>query len=206
MKVVRSGASLLMVMILAACSSADSRRQASGGFDYLQTPDLQTWKSLPAHPTKTTDTYQIPQGNFEGSVGRGVDIRPPDQLLNLIPGARFRVDTTAVEMALPTEASLNQLENTIVQMIAQGRLQAKREGQNQIQTQWISQSADSDAEVEMRFLFLPDRQNGQYGYEIRLSDWRSESEMDVNRLNELRKRFLTGMANRIFNPIRSGYP
>ena len=81
--------SSLAVFVLSACSGdATQRRQAKDDFDYLNTPPLTEWNNIEGVNPRNYTNYQIPQGEFSGGVGRDVDIRPPQQVLELIPGAR----------------------------------------------------------------------------------------------------------------------
>ncbi|KGK12586.1 outer membrane protein assembly factor BamC, partial [Vibrio navarrensis] len=82
--------SSLAVLVLTACSSSPTqRRQAKDDFTYLETADLQTWNLPEGATAQFYPNFDIPQGNFSGGIGQEVDIRPPQQILELIPGARY---------------------------------------------------------------------------------------------------------------------
>ena len=81
--------STLAVLVLSACSSSPAqRRQAKNDFDYLNTTPLKDLQLLEDAEPEFYKTYQIPSGQYTGGQGKEVDIRPPQQVLELIPGAR----------------------------------------------------------------------------------------------------------------------
>ena len=82
--------SSLAVFVLTACSGgANQRRQAKDDFEYLNTPALEEWSVPAGAQPQFYPNYRIPQGNYAGGIGKEVDIRPPQQVLELIPGARL---------------------------------------------------------------------------------------------------------------------
>ncbi|MGR5470582.1 outer membrane protein assembly factor BamC, partial [Vibrio astriarenae] len=93
---------------------ANQRRQAKDDCEYLNTPAVDEWSVPVDAQPQFYPNYQIPQGNYVGGVGKSVDIRPPQQVLELIPGARLeRSDNGEVTLWLLRKDELDKVWQTV---------------------------------------------------------------------------------------------
>ena len=166
--------SSLAVFVLSACSGdATQRRQAKDDFDYLNTPPLTEWNNIEGVNPRNYTNYQIPQGEFSGGVGRDVDIRPPQQVLELIPGARAERKNGEVTLWLLREDELDKVWQTALKMLQEQNIAIREQTDNRIETDWVSwQSEDEDAEIGSRYEITSVEANNRYGFKISLIDWR----------------------------------
>ncbi len=196
--VFKHGLSLVTVMILAACSSAESRRQASDDFNYLKTPKLSTWTSLPDQHTEFSKNYNIPQGEFNGALGEGVDIRPPKQLLALIPGLRFQRDKENVYVWMPSTELAQGFADNLNKTVTQGDLPTKSKSDYVIETDWINWNNDENADIgKGRVSISPQKTAANYGFLVELVEWQTGKEGMVFVESEMKKDFVTQITNRL---------
>ncbi|PKF50623.1 outer membrane protein assembly factor BamC [Enterovibrio nigricans] len=195
--VVKFGLSAVMVATLAACSGAETRRQASDDFEYLNAPSPSEWNTLPGQKPEFTGAYAIPQSNFEGAVGSNVDIRPPQQILELIPGARYEHVGSTVTIWVPRAEQLQRVWDTVQGMAKEGAFPVKTSSAEGIETGWVDWviNEDDDA-IESRYLLTPTESRGRHGLRITLLEARRSDTGTV--LPEVAgQRYATQMTNLI---------
>ncbi|UPQ88699.1 outer membrane protein assembly factor BamC [Vibrio sinaloensis] len=166
--------SSLAVFVLSACSgSATQRRQAKDDFEYLNTPEMQQWK-LPADAEpQFYPNYQIPQGEFLGGIGREVDIRPPQQVLELIPGARAERKQGETTLWLLREDEAEKVWQTALKMTQEENIAIREQTETHMETDWVTWvSEDEDVELGARYQIDRVAAGGRYGFRISLIDWR----------------------------------
>lgn len=82
----------LAVLVLTACSdSALERHQAEDDFTYLNTKAFQQWRLPEGAVPQFSSDYIIPQGHYAGHLGESVDIRAPEEVLELLAGMRTEI-------------------------------------------------------------------------------------------------------------------
>lgn len=196
--VFKHGLSLVAVMMLAACSNAESRRQASDDFNYLQTPELSTWTPLPDQNTEFSKKYDIPQGEFNGALGEGVDIRPPKQLLALIPGLRFQREKENVYVWMPSTELAQGFADTLNKMVTQGDLPTKSKSDYVIETDWINWNNDEKTDMgKGRVSISPQKTPSRYGFLVELVEWQVGEQGMAFAEPEMKKDFITQITNRL---------
>ncbi|MGF1702791.1 outer membrane protein assembly factor BamC [Photobacterium makurazakiensis] len=162
------------VAILAGCSDgADRRRQANQDFEYLNTKPLEEW-TLPAgaQPSQVSD-YTIPASNVQGGLGPEVDIRPPQQVLALIPGARTIKHEDGVTLVLLKQEELSKVWTLSQKVIAEQDISLLNQTANVMDTDWVSwTNADEDSEIGSRYRIEKSAEGGRYTYQISLVAWR----------------------------------
>ncbi|BDU38117.1 outer membrane protein assembly factor BamC [Vibrio nigripulchritudo] len=169
----------LAVFVLAACSSdPSSRRQAKDDFTYLETKPLKEW-SLPQGATpQFYPNYDIPAGEYTGGIGKSVDIRPPQQILDLIPGARSEVKEGEATLWLVRESEQEKVWRTALQMISNQGIGLRDNTSNRIETDWVTwRSEDEDTDIGSRYLLERFESNRRYGFKISLIDWREGNQV-----------------------------
>lgn len=179
----------VMVASLAACTGgAERRRQANQDFTYLDTKPLESW-TLPAgvKPFAVTD-YAIANQAYQGEMGSAVDIRPPQQILELIPGARSIQDAEGVTLLLPTSAVLEKVWSLTQRMIAGKEIRIRNQSANAIETDWINwMNEDEDTEIGSRYLIEKSSDAGRNSFRISLVGWREgDVEKPVSVVNKER--------------------
>ncbi|MGR5067012.1 MULTISPECIES: outer membrane protein assembly factor BamC [Vibrio] len=190
--------SSLAVFVLTACSGgANQRRQAKDDFEYLNTPALDEWSVPVDAQPQFYPNYQIPQGNYVGGVGKSVDIRPPQQVLELIPGARLeRSDNGEVTLWLLRKDELDKVWQTVQDMVAENKIPVENQTDFRIETGWVTwNSPDEDVEIGSRYeITRADAANGRHGFKVSLIDWREgNQEKEVTHTN--RERYNVFMTN-----------
>ncbi len=188
----------LAVIVLAACSSDPStRREAKDDFNYLDSPELREWTLPEGAIPQFYPNYDIPQGDFKGGIGREVDIRPPQQVLELIPGARVDRQGAEVTLWLLQDSEADKVWETAKKMLAEIEVKALEESEDRIETDWVSWvSEDEDTEIGSRYELTRFEANNRYGFKMNLIDWREGSTVKpVSRTNK--ERYNTLMTNLI---------
>ncbi|MBA5762023.1 outer membrane protein assembly factor BamC [Vibrio sp. 404] len=188
--------SSLAVFVLSACSgSADQRRQADNDFDYLTTAPLEEWHSLEGSEPRVYNNYVIPKGDFTGGVGKQVDIRPPQQVLELIPGARIERANGDVTIWLLKQEDADRVWKTAQTLLAERDLSAREQSDSHIETEWTTWvSEDEDTPLSARYELTRFTSNGRHAIKLALIDWRQGSqELPVTFTNK--ERYSALMAN-----------
>ncbi|WP_456296875.1 outer membrane protein assembly factor BamC [Vibrio sp. AK197] len=166
--------STLAVVVLSACSSSPTqRRQAKDDFEYLDTPALRSWQSPQGVKYQYYANYQIPEGDFQGGIGRDVDIRPPQQVLELIPGARSERKDGEVTLWLLRQDELDKVWQTALELVKENDINVREQSSDSLETEWVTwQSEDEESEIGSRYRMTKFNDGGQYGFRISLIDWR----------------------------------
>ena len=188
--------SSLAVFVLTACSGgANQRRQAKDDFEYLNTESLSEWNMPADAQPQFYPNYDIPQGNFEGGIGKAVDIRPPQEVLELIPGARLERSNGEVTLWLLRKDELDLVWQTVQNMISTNQIPVDKQSENLIETGWVTwNSADEDMEIGSRYDISRFEANNRFGFKVNLVDWREgEQVKEVSRTN--RERYNVLMTN-----------
>ncbi|KJF85601.1 outer membrane protein assembly factor BamC [Photobacterium phosphoreum] len=169
-------AAVVATSITACSSGADSRRQAAQDFNYLNTPSLESW-TLPAgaQPFSNTD-YTIPQRVYQGEVGTKVDIRPPLQVLELIPGVTFAIDQQGVTLFMPSSNELMKIWRVTQQLITDNKVGIVKQSADRIDTDWVSwTNDDEDTKISSRYTI--EKSPNINSYRITLTDWREDGKV-----------------------------
>ncbi|GLR74871.1 outer membrane protein assembly factor BamC [Aliivibrio sifiae] len=183
----------LMIAVLSACSSSPTeRRQAKQDFKYLDTPPLVEWKQPADAKPEFYPQYDIPQGEFIGGIGKDVDIRPPQQVLELIPGARFEELNGEVTVWLIKEEDVDKLWQTVLTLIEKRDIGLKTQTDSELETDWITwNSEDEDHEFGARYKLNKLSQNNRSGFQISLIDWQVDGKQtEVTLANKARYNIL----------------
>ncbi|GAM69060.1 outer membrane protein nlpB [Vibrio sp. JCM 19236] len=189
--------SSLAVAILSGCAgSAAERRQAKDDFKYL---DVESTPPLVSSPDQTLEhypDYDIPAGDYTGGIGKQVDIRPPQQVLELIPGARTEQKDGEVTLWLLTQEERDKVWETVKTLIAdQDQISLAEETENRLETDWIVwEEEDEEETLASRYEIERFEQNSRYGFRISLIGWKEGGkELPVSRTNK--ERYNTFMTN-----------
>ncbi|ELP5728446.1 outer membrane protein assembly factor BamC [Vibrio vulnificus] len=170
--------SSLAVFVLSACSgSPTQRRQAKDDFAYLETPPLEQWQLPEGATPQFYPNYNIPQGEFVGGIGQQVDIRPPQQILELIPGARYERNQGEVTLWLIKQEEADEVWQTVKDLIAERQIPIDAQSDSHIETGWVIWRAeDEDVEIGSRYSIDRFEANNRHGFKINLIDWREGTE------------------------------
>ena len=188
--------SSLAVIVLAACSSdPNTRREAKDDFNYLEAPELRSWQLAEDATPQFYPNYEIPEGDFKGGIGREVDIRPPQQVLELIPGARVERQGSEVTLWLLKQDEMDKVWATVQKMLTEINVKALEETDDRIETDWVTWvSEDEDVEIGSRYEITRFEANRRFGFKMVLIDWREANTVKpVTRTNE--ERYNTLMTN-----------
>ncbi|EHY1014007.1 TPA: outer membrane protein assembly factor BamC [Vibrio vulnificus] len=171
--------SSLAVFVLSACSgSATQRRQAKDDFAYLETPPLEQWQLPEGATPQFYPNYNIPQGEFTGGIGKQVDIRPPQQILELIPGARYERSQGEVTLWLFKQEEADEVWQTVKDMLAERQIPIDMQSDTHIETGWVTwRSEDEEMEIGSRYAIDRFEANNRHGFKINLIEWREGTEL-----------------------------
>ncbi|EHH0748321.1 outer membrane protein assembly factor BamC [Vibrio vulnificus] len=171
--------SSLAVFVLSACSgSATQRRQAKDDFAYLETPPLEQWQLPEGATPQFYPNYNIPQGEFAGGIGKQVDIRPPQQILELIPGARYERNQGKVTLWLIKQEEADEVWQTVKDMLAERQIPIDMQSDTHIETGWVTwRSEDEEMEIGSRYAIDRFEANNRHGFKINLIEWREGTEL-----------------------------
>ncbi|MGF1695855.1 outer membrane protein assembly factor BamC [Vibrio lamellibrachiae] len=179
----------LAVFVLSACSSdPSSRRQAKDDFEYLDTPEFKEWQSTADAQPHIYDDYKIPQGEFNGEIGRDVDIRPPQQILELVPGARFERNDGEVTLWLLNEDDADKVRDTALTLFEERNIKLVEHTDERMETDWFTWiSDDEDTEIGTRTEVSRVNANNRFGFKISLVEWREANKViPVSAINKER--------------------
>ncbi|PSW09777.1 outer membrane protein assembly factor BamC [Photobacterium sanctipauli] len=183
-------------VVLAGCSDgADRRRQANQDFNYLNTKPLEAW-NLPADAQSSqVSDYAIPAVEVQGELGPAVDIRPPQQVLTLIPGSRTVKHEDGVTLVLLKPEELSKVWTLTQKLIAEQNISLRSQTADVMETDWVSwTNADEDHEIGSRYRIEKSAQGGSNTYQISLIGWREAGvEQPVSLDNK--ERYSTLMTN-----------
>ncbi|EKA5634872.1 outer membrane protein assembly factor BamC [Vibrio navarrensis] len=171
--------SSLAVLVLTACSSSPTqRRQAKDDFTYLETADLQTWNLPEGATAQFYPNFDIPQGNFSGGIGQEVDIRPPQQILELIPGARYERNQGEITLWLIKQEEAEEVWQTVLNMLAERQIPIETSSETHVETGWLVwKSEDEETDIGSRYSVDRFEANNRYGFRISLIDWREGTQI-----------------------------
>ncbi|KJY81469.1 outer membrane protein assembly factor BamC [Vibrio galatheae] len=168
--------SSLAVFVLSACSgNAAQRRQAKDDFEYLNSPPLKEWQLAEGSTPEFYTNYNIPQGDFSGGVGKDVDIRSPQQILELIPGARAERKQGETTLWLLREDELDKVWQTALKMLQERDIALVEQSDTRLETDWVTWTEqDEDIEIGSRYSIERLVVAGRHGFKISLIDWRED--------------------------------
>ncbi|MDF2155495.1 outer membrane protein assembly factor BamC [Vibrio sp. CAU 1672] len=188
--------SSLAVFVLTACSGgADRRRQAKDDFEYLEATPLTEWNVPQGAEPNFYPNFDIPQGEYSGGIGTQVDIRPPQQVLELIPGARLERNNGAITLWLLQQDQLDVVWQNAVAMLEENNIPVVSQSESDIETGWVTwNSADENIEIGSRYTISRRELNNRHGFTVNLIDWREGEQVKaVTRTN--RERYNVFMTN-----------
>ncbi|WP_345011697.1 outer membrane protein assembly factor BamC [Pseudaeromonas paramecii] len=198
--------------MLAGCGSMAERKQANRDFDYrdvkLSPAPFKVPQNLTA-PAFAND-YVIPPLKAEataGAVGPEVDVRPPAQLLNIVPGSRAETGKQDVTMWYTARAADQKIESEIWSMLfnflaSRGVAVANLDLQNRVlESDWITSNSmitawdpDADEEFQLRqryrFTIVNDASRHRAGLNVQLIAHEAyvDGDRDTTPLTDLERR------------------
>lgn len=188
-----------MMTSLVGCSDGRSRSQASDGFQYLETNALSEWRSLPEQKTEFSGVYQIPSREFKGAIGPDLDIRPPQQVFELIPGMRYQRTPEAITVWMTGKEDAARLSKAIESLVSDGDLPALVMEEKGVETDWVKWSFEDDSpRIETRHSLRAMKDKDRFGFQIKMQGFKEEGiEMAEPFPPRLTKRYNALMSNMI---------
>ncbi|MGB6188241.1 MAG: outer membrane protein assembly factor BamC [Aeromonas molluscorum] len=170
---VRLVMSVVTLAVLAGCSSPAERKMANRGFEYeearlegraflipagLQTPAFNSDFNIPA----------LPESSREGAIGANVDVRPPAQLLTVVPGSQVvanATDPTVSFYALSTSQDIqNDAWTFLMNFLAKHKVTTEKLDRQAgvLETGWFDNTLaldgwgeeDDDYQIRQRYQFV----------------------------------------------------
>ncbi len=193
--------SLCAVLIagVMGCSDSRSRSQASDGFQYLETSSLKTWTALPEQKPEFSGVYRIPENEYSGNIGDKVDIRPPLQVFELIPGMRFERLSNSITVWMPGKNDAQRLGMVIEQLVESGQIPTIKMEDDGVESDWIKWSLeDEKPRIETRHNLTPIKNSTNYGFKVEMLGFMQDGvEMASPLPPEILERYNTMMSNLI---------
>lgn len=171
----------LAVLVLSACSSSSTqRRQAKDDFDYLETTEFKPWVLPQGATPQFYPNYDIPQDKYQGGVGNVVDIRPPQQILELIPGARAEHQNGEVTLWMLRQDEAQKVWDTALKVMADRKIALRKQTDSMAESDWVEWvSEDEDVTIGSRYVMSMVESNNRYGFKIALIDWRENGQVQA---------------------------
>ncbi|MGF1739621.1 outer membrane protein assembly factor BamC [Vibrio profundum] len=168
----------LAVLFLGGCTDSPAqRREARGNFDYLTTPALKKWQEPADAKTTTYTKYQIPQGQFPGELGKGVDIRPPQQVLDFIPTAQVERKNGDAILWFYNQDEMNKVWQMVGTVLKEKQVASTDQADSDIRTDWVSfKSKDEPSVVSARYDIHKQQSADRFGIQFSLIEWRVGNE------------------------------
>lgn len=190
--------SSLAVLVLSACAGdPEERRQAKDDFAYLDTSLDQQWKTLPDAQPQFYPQYNIPQGDFAGKLGPDVDIRAPQQVLELIPGARIEKQNSDVTVWLISQDELNKVWDMIHRVANEKEITLRTDTATSLETDWVNLNAEDESyPIAGRYAINRLETGGRYGFKVSLVEWEEDGDA-VELTPEVKDRYSSTMVNYI---------
>ncbi|MDP5254818.1 MULTISPECIES: outer membrane protein assembly factor BamC [unclassified Vibrio] len=189
--------SSMALLVLSACSSDPAkRRQADDGFTYLNNQATATLEYPQGNKPPFYQDYVIPDGDYQGPIGKQVDIRPPQQVLALIPGARIEQSSEGVNVWFANTQVQQQTWQSLIDGLEKRQVQMKR-SDDTIETGWINWTrSDEERNFNARYLLSQVNQAGRPGLLIELVQWRQDGDVKQPAVQD-KQRYTNIMANLI---------
>jgi outer membrane protein assembly factor BamC len=153
--------SSLAVLIVSGCSENSlERRQAKDHFGYMDAKGYTSLNFPENVKVKLNHSYDIPRGNYSGNLGDQVDIRPPQEVLALIPGVSIEHRQNEVVFWSESPALTNQIWQIIRQYVVRNHIQTSQNTSTLIETGWVVWSTEdegSSQKARYRFSRLQDK-------------------------------------------------
>ncbi|MCE0494474.1 outer membrane protein assembly factor BamC [Vibrio salinus] len=189
--------STLAVLVLSACSNnAVERKQAEDDYAYLDTTALHAWNYPKNATPEVYPQYAIPSGQYHGETGEAVDIRPPQEILELLSGVRIQQKNKTAELWMVKRGLADKLWSQIISFLDSSGARYSRQS-HVIQTDWVSWSPkDEPSPVIGRYQFEKLAKANQEGIQIRLLDLKQNRKSQINNVS-LANRYTAEMANAV---------
>lgn len=190
--------STLAVLVLSACSNnAVERKQAVDNYAYLDTTALHAWNYPQNATPEVYPQYKIPSGQFGGRTGDKVDIRPPQEILALLPGVQVQQQDQSAELWMVKSGLADKIWLQIVSFLDASGAQYSRQDRSVIQTGWVTWSPqDEPTPVLARYQFERLTKTDQEGIQIKLLELKQAGRSQSNNLS-LTDRYTAEMANAV---------
>ncbi|MGY3892283.1 outer membrane protein assembly factor BamC [Aeromonas enterica] len=169
---VRLVLSVATVAVLAACSSPQERKMANRGFEYEDARLegraflVPTGLSTPAF-NSSFDIPALPDSSREGALGAKIDVRPPAQLLTVVPGSQVVLNASEPTVAFYALSTSQSVERDtwafLMNFLAQYKVTTEKLDQQAgvLQTGWFDNTKaldgwseeDDDFNIRQRYQF-----------------------------------------------------
>lgn len=187
----------VMLTTLVACSNPGTYRQASDSFQYLNASPLKDWQSLPDQKTEFSGIYEIPTRNYKGFIGADVDIRPPQQVFELISGMRYKRGDNSIVVWIPGNNNDKRLGEAIEHLVSVGTLPVRTMEASGVDTDWVKWTTEDDGEIiETRHFLRPVKEKMRNGFSVEMLELKQNGIL-LEDTPALRERYNTLMANLI---------
>ncbi len=167
----------LAVLMLAGCSDSPAqRREARGDFDYLSTAPMQQWKDPTNVQPQFYTKYQIPKGDYKGAIGKQVDIRPPQEVLDLISGTQVEQKNGDAVLWFYNPAQLPKVWQTTKNVLQSRKVATTVNTDTEIKTDWVTwNSKDEDGPISAKYDIKELKNAERSGIQVTLTDWKEGS-------------------------------
>lgn len=186
-----------LAVLLTACSTDQaSKREALGDDDYLKTPALSDLK-VPAGMVLplTYGDFVIPKATTTGALGKAVDIRPPEQVIQLLAGARVQVVGNTGSIILENSSKNQNLWAQVEQVLAKDGQQILSQENQVLITEWINwPRLDEKVPYRARYEISLKQVSYQQVLTVRLGDLRHVKDATVTNPDEI-SRYTIMMVN-----------
>lgn len=190
--------SAVVLALLSGCSSGEDIRQAESNFDYLDASQSSALKQNADEKIPTSDAYALPVRQVKGKLGSQVDIRPPVQVLELIPGARAQYRNKEVFVWVTSEKKLTDIWQSIQTCIKDDKLSLRENSNKVIESDWLDLKQEVDGhQILVRYRVEKLNTTAQKGFKISLVGLKNGSGSDFKPTSTLDRRYTISVANQV---------
>lgn len=195
---------VISMAVLAACSSPQDRKMANRGFEYEEAKLEGRAFLIPAglqspRFTSDYDVPPLPESSRDGATGAKVDVRPPAQLLTVVPGSQIvqgASEPTIAYYALSTSQDVgSDAWAFLMNFLAKFGVTTENLDRNAgtLETGWFTNTAaldgwgeeDEDYQIRQRYLFTLKRDEVRHSVNVSVRVLQHEEEMDGDKSTTL---------------------
>jgi outer membrane protein assembly factor BamC len=188
-------ATAITTCFLTACADSPiERNQAKDDFKYLDSSLASQWQMPSDARAQYYRQYTIPKGNYRGEVGENVDIRPPLQVLELVPGVQVDHEQGVVTLWTVQESYADNMWSILQNELTRNNASVVKSSASEIDSQSFTWTiGDDEGKAKVDYHFSRSHFGRRYGIKIEITGLTDSLNMPSR--DFLLDRYTVAMAN-----------